>query len=92
VIQYGRSNRRRVVSTRPSDGYRYPIDTKRERSTKRHQIVNLRVVWLACPRSLTIHFGLTIETDNAEKAYSAVQQLISSFSATVRQSGRLRPT
>ncbi len=58
-----------------SDGYRYPIDSKGQRSTKRHQMVNLRAFADRMSSVLedlnTIHFGLNIETDAAQEVYEA---------------------
>jgi hypothetical protein len=65
-----------------SDGYRYPIDSKGQRSTKRHQVVNLRSFADRMSSVLedldTIHFGLNIETDVAQEVYVAVESLLSS--------------
>ena len=65
-----------------SDGYRYPIDSKGQHSTKRHQRVNLRAVVDRMSSVLedldTIHFGLNIETEVAQKVYEAVESLLSS--------------
>jgi len=65
-----------------SDGYRYPIDSKGQRSTKRHQVVNLRAFADRMTSVLedldTIHFGLNIEADMAQEVYEAVESLLSS--------------
>ena len=65
-----------------SDGYRYPIDSKGERSTKEHQMINLRAFADRMSSVLedldAIHFGLDIETDVAQEVYEAVESLLAS--------------
>jgi hypothetical protein len=65
-----------------SDGYRYPIDSRGQRSTKRDQVVNLRAVVDRMSSVLedldTIHFGLNIETDVAQEVYETVESLLCS--------------
>ena len=65
-----------------SDGYRYPIDSKGQRSTKRRQVVNLRSFADRMSSVLEeldiIHCGLDMETYQAEEVYEAVESLLSS--------------
>jgi hypothetical protein len=65
-----------------SYAYRYPIDKKGQRLTKRHQMANLRAFADRMSSVLedldTIHFGLSIETDVAQEVYEAIQSLPSS--------------
>lgn len=64
-----------------SDGYRYPINTEGQRSTKRHQVVNLRAFADRMSAVLedldTVHFGLNIETDKAQEVCEAIESLLS---------------
>jgi hypothetical protein len=63
-----------------SDGYRYPIDSKGQRSTHKHQVINLRAFADRMSSVLedldVIHFGLNIETDVAQEVYEAVENLL----------------
>lgn len=65
-----------------SDGYRYPIDSKGQRSTKRRQVVNLGSFADRMSSVLKeldiIHFGMDVETDLAEEVYEAFESLLSS--------------
>ena len=62
-----------------SYSYRYPINTKGKRSTKIHQLINLRAFAEHMASLLedldTIHFGLNLETDIAEEIYEAFEDL-----------------
>ncbi len=65
-----------------SDAYRYPIDTRGRPSTKKHQVVSL---WALATRMAevledlsTVHFGLDIETYNAQELCEIMEQLVSS--------------
>lgn len=59
-----------------SDGYRYPIDIKGQRSTKQHQMINLRAfatrMFSVLENLDTIHFGINIETDKAQDMYEII--------------------
>lgn len=59
-----------------SDGYRYPIDIKGQRSTKQHQVINLRAfsnrMFSVLENLDTIHFGINIETDKAQDMYEII--------------------
>lgn len=65
-----------------SDAYRYPIDTKGYPSTKKHQVVNLRVLSTRMAAVLedldTIHFGLNLETYKAQELYEILEQFVPS--------------
>jgi len=66
-----------------SDGYRYPIDTRGQASTKKQQTISLRAMASRMSAMLedlhTIHFGLDVETCEARELYEAVEWSISSF-------------
>ena len=65
-----------------SDAYRYPIDTKGNPSTKKHQVVNLRSLATKMAAVLedldTVHFGLDIETYQAQELYEILEQFVPS--------------
>jgi hypothetical protein len=65
-----------------SDAYRYPIDTKGRPSTKQHQVVNLRSLATRMAAVLedldTVHFGLDIETYQAQELYEILEQFVPS--------------
>jgi hypothetical protein len=65
-----------------SDAYRYPIDRKGQPSTKRHQVVNLRALATRMSTVLedldTVHFGLNVETDEAQELYEILEQFVPS--------------
>lgn len=65
-----------------SDAYRYPIDTKGQPSTKRHQVVNLRALSTRMAAVLedldTVNFGLDLETCKAEELYELLEQFVPS--------------
>ena len=65
-----------------SDGYRYPIDTKGQPSTKRHQVVNLRALSTRVAAVLegldTVHFGLDLETSKEQELYEVLEQFVPS--------------
>jgi|CXWL01.1.fsa_nt_gi hypothetical protein len=65
-----------------SDAYRYPIDTKGRPSTKKHQVVNLKVLATRMSAVLedidTIHFGLDMETCKAQELYEILEQFVPS--------------
>lgn len=65
-----------------SDAYRYPIDWKGQPSTKRHQVVNLRALATHMSTVLgdlaTVHFGLNVETDEAQELYEILEQFVPS--------------
>lgn len=65
-----------------SDAYRYPIDTKGRPSTKKHQVVNLRALATRMAAVLeeldTVHFGLDIETYQAQELYEILEQFVPS--------------
>ena len=60
-----------------SDAYRYPIDRKGHPSTKKHQVVNMRVLATRMEAVLealdTVHFGLDIETYKAQELYEILE-------------------
>jgi hypothetical protein len=68
-----------------SDGYRYPINSKGQPSTKHHQVINLRTFANRMSSVLedldTIHFGLDIETDKAQEVYEIIQDSLCSISS-----------
>lgn len=63
-----------------SYAYRYPIDTKGHPSTKKHQVVNLRALSNRMATVLedldTVHFGLDIETYEAQELYEIMEQFV----------------
>jgi hypothetical protein len=63
-----------------SENYRYPIDSKGHRSSKRHQVVNLRAFTERLSSVLedldTIHFGLNIERDLAQDVYETIESAL----------------
>ena len=65
-----------------SYAYRYPIDTKGRPSTKKHQVVNLRALSSRMARALedldTVHFGLEMETYQAQELYEIMEQFVPS--------------
>jgi hypothetical protein len=60
-----------------SFGYRYPIDTKGNPSTKQHQVVNLLALHNAMKELLgeleIIDFGFDVETSQAQEIYKIIQ-------------------
>jgi len=74
-----------------SDAYRYPIDTKGRPSTKKHQVVNLRMLATRMAAVLeeldTVYFGLDIETYKAQELYEILEQLVPSSHAHRRPEG-----
>jgi hypothetical protein len=66
-----------------SYAYRYPVDISGKQSTERHQVVNLRAVAQTMSSILellgTIHFGLSIELDDAQAVYDSVEDLLNSI-------------
>ncbi|MCX6101586.1 MAG: hypothetical protein NTV92_09290 [Candidatus Bipolaricaulota bacterium] len=65
-----------------SYAYRYPIDTKGKRSTRKHQVVNLAAFAARMSSVLevldTIRFGLNIEADQAQAVYEDVRRRLTS--------------
>lgn len=65
-----------------SYAYRYPIDTKGRPSTKKHQVVNLRALSNRMAEVLedldTVHFGLDMETYQAQKLYQILEDFVPS--------------
>ena len=63
-----------------SDAYRYPIDTKGRSSTKKDQVVNLRLLATRMAAVLekldTVHLGLSIETDRAQELYEILEEFV----------------
>jgi hypothetical protein len=70
-----------------SESYRYPIDRKGQRSSKKHQVVNLGAFAERMSSVLedldTIRFGLNIETDTAQEVYETIEDLLSSDTKAV---------
>ncbi len=65
-----------------SYAYRYPIDTKGRPSTKKHQVVNLRALSNRMAEVLedldTVHFGLDMETYQAQELYQILEDFVPS--------------
>lgn len=63
-----------------SNGFRYPIDKKGKRSTKKHQVVNLEAfanrLSFILEKLSTIHFGLNAEIDLAEDRYCEIEKIL----------------
>jgi len=65
-----------------SESYRYPTDRKGQRSSKKHQVVNLSSFAGRMSSVLkdldTIRFGLNIEMDMAQEVYETIENLLPS--------------
>lgn len=63
---------------RDSFGYRYPIDTKGNPSTKHHQTVNLLALHSSMQELLSkleiVDFGFDVETSHAQEIYEIIQE------------------